>query len=446
MPREKSDTARQKFGADESWTPARLIPTSGIRGQEEQEKRATSSLLAVIAAVPEFGKALLKDIGAPGGRISTYAEVQLKDDDGKVSIPDGAIVVERGTKSWVCLVEVKTGEAELKAEQVSRYLDLARVQGFDAVLTISNQIRRAADDHLVVIDGRKLRNTQLRHMSWWRILTNAIVEYRHRGISDPDQAWILGELIAYLSHESSGASGFHDMGDKWVRVRDAVRHDMVRASDPDVLDVASKWQQYVEFLCLGLSQELGRDISTSRKRKQSPDAQRDELAKILADSGKMYAELRVPDAAGPIGIEVDLRTRYVNASVTVEAPREGRPKTRVNWLLRQLHRAPNDLQIEVSYKNSRESHSEMLAEVIEYPQRLLCPTETSREPRVFRLALAKSMGIKRGRGRGSFVGDTRHQVLDFYRDLVQDLRAWQPPAPKLPEESSDADTTDEHPA
>jgi hypothetical protein len=34
-------------------------PVVGIRGQEEQEKRATSSLLAVMGAVPEFGPALL---------------------------------------------------------------------------------------------------------------------------------------------------------------------------------------------------------------------------------------------------------------------------------------------------------------------------------------------------------------------------------------------------
>jgi hypothetical protein len=43
----------------ESWSQARLIPVVGIRGQEEQEKRATSSLLAVIGAVLEFGHALL---------------------------------------------------------------------------------------------------------------------------------------------------------------------------------------------------------------------------------------------------------------------------------------------------------------------------------------------------------------------------------------------------
>src|SRR3954469_19472900 len=102
----------------EGWHAARLIPAIGIRGQEEQEKRATSSLLAVMPAVPEFGRSLLKPLGAPKGRIATFAEVQLKDADGKTHIPDGAIVVERGQTSWRCLVEVKTSGTSLRSDQV----------------------------------------------------------------------------------------------------------------------------------------------------------------------------------------------------------------------------------------------------------------------------------------------------------------------------------------
>ena len=102
------------------WPLARLIPTVGIRGQEEQEKRATSSLLAVMRAVPEFGHALLKELGAPKSPvIETFAEVRFKDAAGKTVIPDGAIVCRRGQKVWTCLVEVKTGGAALRPEQVS---------------------------------------------------------------------------------------------------------------------------------------------------------------------------------------------------------------------------------------------------------------------------------------------------------------------------------------
>jgi hypothetical protein len=44
------------------------------------------------------------------------------------------------------------------------------------------------------------------------------------------------------------------------------------------------------------------------------------------------------------------------------------------------------------------------------------------------------MGTKRGKEEGSFVRETRRQAIDFYRDLVQDLRSWQASAPKLPPE------------
>ena len=176
------------MAGEEGWHPARLIPTAGIRGQEEQERRATSSLLAVMGAVPDFGRAILADLGAPGGRISTFAEVQLKDADGKLSIPDGAIVVERGQTRWRCLLEVKTSGALLKPEQVARYLDMAREHNFDAVLTISNEITATPRESPVTVDRRKVRSVNLFHLSWWRVLTEAIVQHRFRGIEDPDQA------------------------------------------------------------------------------------------------------------------------------------------------------------------------------------------------------------------------------------------------------------------
>src|SRR5215210_1795019 len=293
-------------GDQNGWHPARLIPTVGIRGQEEQEKRATSSLLAVLRAVPEFGHALLGPLGAPKGRMATYAEVQLKDAAGKTHIPDGAIVVERGKTSWSCLVEVKTGAAQLKDEQVNRYLDMARENRLDAVLTISNQITGSPSDSPVSVDRRKLRSVGLVHLSWWRILTEAIVQHRHRGISDPDQAWILGELIAYLDDERSGASGFEDMGENWVKVRNGAGDGTLRASDPAVRDVAGRWDQFVEYVCLGLGQDLGRDVRPARPRKQTAAARLESTATTLAETGVLEASVRVPDAVGALTVEADL--------------------------------------------------------------------------------------------------------------------------------------------
>lgn len=421
-------------GIGDGWHPARLIPTAGIRGQDEQEKRATSSLLAVMRAVPEFGHALLGPLGAPRGRISTYAEPQIKDPTGKLHIPDGAIVVERGRSVWRCLVEVKTGTAELQADQVNRYLDWARENRLDGVLTISNQITASHSDSPVPVDGRKLRTTWLYHLSWWRILTEAIVQHRHRGVSDPDQAWLLDELIAYLDNERSGASGFQDMGENWVRVRDGAGDGTLRASDPEVRDIAERWEQFVEYLCLGLGQDLGRDVRVVRPRKQTTAARLDANASALAQQGALEAAIRVPDAVGPVVVQADLRMRRVITRVAVEAPGEGRPLTRVSWLVRQLKDASDGLVVDVNFVNTKTTTAGLLSAAREHPQCLLLADDPKRPPRAFRLALSRSMGTKRGKGERSFVLETRKQAIGFYRDLVQNLRPWRAAPPKLPAE------------
>ena len=342
-------------------------------------------------------------------------------------------MVERGRRRWSCLLEVKTSGAPLKPEQVARYLDMAREHGFDAVLTISNEITATPKESPVAVDRRKA-GKRLFHLSWWRVITEAIIQHRFRGIQDPDQAWILGELIAYLDHEKSGASGFQDMGDKWVAVRNAAANGTLRAADPEAREVAELWDQFIDYLCLGLSQDLGRDVKPVRPRKQTSEARLDAAVKALAETGALQGTIRVPDAVGPITVNADLRTRRLSTSVAVEAPREGRPLTRVKWILRQTKRAPGELRVDVSFAGARETSSLLLAEAREYPQRLLSATDAKRDPRAFNLTLTRSIGTKRGKGEKSFVLETRKQAVGFYRGIVQDLRAWQPSAPKLPAE------------
>lgn len=422
---------------EEAWHTARLIPTTGIGGQDEQEQRATSSLLAVMKAVPQFGRAITAYLGAPAGHIETYTEVRFQDAEDKTAIPDGAIVVERGKTRWVCLVEVKTGGAPLQPAQVERYLDVAKANGFDALLTISNQIASGPTESPVAVDARRLKRVSLFHMSWWRIMTMARVWHQHRGIADTDQAWILGELIAYLDHERAGAGGFEDMGESWVAIRDGARQRTLRVSDKGVRDVAFRWEQFVQYLALGLCQDLGRDVDAVWPRKLDAAGRRDHIARGLVDGGRLEATIRVPDAAAPIDLIADLRTRLFTTSVELNAPREGRPKTRISWLLRQLRDAPDTLRVEARYPNAKEPVSATLKEVRDHPDRLLFAADPKREPRVFRVALSRELGIKRGKNQGSFVAESKKQALDFYREIVQGLRPWSPSAPRLPGQSMD---------
>jgi hypothetical protein len=416
----------------EEWRHARLIPTYGTRGQEEQEKRATSCLLAVMHGVPEFGHALLGELGAPKSpSIDTFAEVRFKNADGRTDIPDGAIVCEWGSKRWTCLVEVKTGTAALREEQVERYAVIAREQGFDGVLTISNQITHSALESPVSVNGQKLHKVKLWHLSWWRILTEAVVQSRYRGVSDPDQAWILRELIHYLSSEASGVAGFEDMGKEWVSVRTAAHDGTLRKGDIRARQVTERWEQFTEYLCLSLSQELGRNVVSLRPRKQTTMARLDELEKSLTADGVLQTTIGVPDAIGDLRIRADLRSRQTSLSIDIAAPREGQPKARINWLLRQLSEAWPDLRVEVWYPYVRDSTAATLEQARAQPRTLLCLADGKRDPRSFTLTLSRPMGQKRGQTEGSFVRETRAQAVTFYRDLVQKLKAWQVRPPQI---------------
>jgi len=150
--------------------------------------------------------------------------------DGKVR-PDGLIQVSSRQPHLVALVEVKTGRNGLQVPQVECYLDVARENGFDAVITISTEPPRHAGRHPLTVDKRKLKKVSLHHLSWSEIHTEAIIEKVNNAISDPVQAWILAELIRYLRSPSPVPWSSRTMGASWVSVREAVASNTLRPTD-----------------------------------------------------------------------------------------------------------------------------------------------------------------------------------------------------------------------
>ncbi len=418
---------------EDGWQPARLIPTSGIKGADEQEKRATSALLSVMTAVPEFSRELLRRAGAPAGRLRGYIEPEFARENGQKLRPDGALVVRRGSTCWRALVEVKTGVNELARDQIESYLDLAREGGINAVITISNQLATAADAHPLAVGRRLTRKVDLYHWSWVEILTAAVIQREHRGISDPDQAWILGELIAYLKHPQSGAMQFQDMGPSWVTVREGARDGMLRPQDPGVSEVVLKWDQFIQYLCLHLAGDLGVEVVQilPRLEQADPNVRRQNLIRQLVQSRNLSGVIRVKNAIGPLTLVAALEARTTTVSVSVDAPSEGRPITRVNWLLRQLDGASPHLRISASFAGVRDGNTGKLGDLRENSAALLL-ADKSRAPRTFTLSLMREMGTKRGGVKGSFIGEATDLVLSFYREVVQGMRPWAAPPPKLP--------------
>lgn len=417
--------------AEESWHEARLIPTSGINGAEEQERRATSALLAVLSAVKEFGRAFVQPFGAPAGALSCFIEVPFMVGDKRV-YPDGLIRVVRGSRSWTALVEVKTGPNRLATEQLENYLDVARDEGFDAVITISNEIPAVAGQHPTKVDRRKLKKVALHHVSWSQVLAEAVLQKEFRGVADPDQAWILGELIRYLEHQKSGALEFDDMGEPWVTVRDSVAAGTLRPSDKGIAEVVARFDALLRFTSLQLGRQLGREVVPvlSRKEVADPTLRSQALTDSLSRTGLLSGTIRIPDTAGQLVVTADLRASQVTCHVDVDAPREGRPTTRVNWLVRQLKNAPETVRVEAYANHARgASTAELLRTVRENPACLVA--DPSKELRTFRVAVSMPLGTKRGRGRGAFIDSVLSAVNGFYADVLESLRPWSAAPPKL---------------
>jgi hypothetical protein len=414
---------------DEHWPVARLIPISSASGVEAQERRLASALLAVMHAVPEFARALLKPLGAPAGRVEAFIEVPFRFEERTIR-PDGLLTVERGGKSWSALVEAKTASNPLQAEQMNIYLDLARELEFDAVLSISNQYVSSSTGYPIEVDKRKLKKVSLHHWSWSDLLTEAIVQKEHRGITDPDQAYILGELVRYLSDPRSGAVAFEGMGPSWTQVRDGTRAGTLRKGDAAAAAVASRWDDLIRYVGLTLTAELGhavRHVLPAAER--SPAARRQALVDALVAQGHLQAELSIPDTAGSLLILADLRARQVTASTVIDAPKDGTTKGRVSWLLRQLQRAPEQLLAEARTGRWSESKAASLAAAREDAS-VLYPADR-RDVREFRLSLTGDMGLKRDVGRGSFVDSVMGSAQSFYGEVLQNLRVWKAAPPKL---------------
>lgn len=412
------------LAVDPSWQPARLFSIIGVGNDAEQERRATSTLLSTMMAVREFGRALVARYGGPAGLIETYLEVPFTLDD-RTSIPDGVIRVARGGRIWTALLEVKTGTSPLRTEQVERYLDLARQQGYDAVVTLSNDLAA----HPIDVNGRKLRKVGLHHISWSEVLHEAQMQLAHRGVQDRVQAWLLAELIRYLQHPRSGAAGFDDMGAAWVPVREAVAANTLRASDSKVAAVTASWEKLVRFLCLQMTGQLGVNVApvVPRKAARDPLARTEAAGAELARAGTLSAVLRIPGAAGSVSVVADLRMAQIRTSVHVEAPPDRGGLAQINWLLRQLTEAPDSLAVEVLFARREQTSYEQLKDARSNPATLL--PDTSAEVRAFRLTACAPMGTRRNGRSRAFVPSVNDAVDAFYARVLQGLR---PAPPRMP--------------
>ncbi|WP_405584532.1 TerD family protein [Streptomyces sp. NBC_01190] len=410
--------ARTSLAENASWRSARLFPAGSLKSDHERETRATSVLLAVMAQVPELGRRLTAGFGAPAGRMETFTEVSLPHGD-TPRRPDGLLRVERAGKLWTALVETKTNGNPLRPAQVQDYVDIAARRGYEAVITLSNDV--ALDGSPLVnvrIDGRRKHKVALWHLSWAEVAHQAQLLIRHEGVGNAAHAWLLHELLLYLQHDNSGCHGFQNMGPAWVPVRNGIDTETLCEGDPRAVEVVESWERLIRQVCLRLGGELGQKVLPVQKarRGSDPHSRRVALADRLCREGLLHAEVKIQDTPGVLALGADLRTGKLRTSIEIPAPDQGQPLTWVKRLVRQLADAPADLHVETLVEGPGGGPRGTLEKLRPEPADLL-----PKPPAVitgFRLSLFKGMGSTRGNAESGFIRSVDEAVDRFHASVV----------------------------
>lgn len=411
---------------------ARLFP---VLADTSREGRMASIFLALLPTIPSLAETVLGTTGLRIGKrtqIETYTEIVLNDASEVKNRPDGLIVVRSPKSTWTALVEAKIGKAELDADQVSRYLDAAKANRIDAVVTISNQFVARADLSPITLPKNALKKAALFHWSWTWIRTQCDIIAHQKKVEDHEQAFLLQEFQRLLSHPTTGIERFTQMGPNWKDVVQAVSNqETLHRTSAEVEQTVSAWFQELRDMSLLLSSHVGQGVSVKVERALIGDsvARLKEGCKTLAEANMLTGSFVVPAAASDIEVCADLMRRSIIFSMKLKAPQDRKStKARVNWLLRMLKEDDPRLAIRAHWPGRKPPTQKDVASLRLDPD-AIDPDGSGATPHALEVLLIE-VDAKRFAGRRTVIETLEACSRDFYDLVGQNLRAWQAPPPK----------------
>jgi len=408
---------------------ARLIPV-----MDWKETHLLGFFLAALQAIPTFSRTILDLVDGPKGKsqnVECFTEVVFKTDKQQESRCDGLIVVRRGKSEWRAIVEAKIGNSEIDGPQIEKYLRLARENRIDAVLTISNEFVPRPTDSPVKISGLLTRSVKLFHLSWWTLLTEALLAQHNAKSLSTTEEFLIGELLRACLHPKSKIIGFSQMHKGWKDTVSKVQSNSLQKSDPDSEATATDWVQEQKELALILSRNIGKKAALWQSSKhREPTALRKAIINSLTQRGLLSCQIRVADVAGPIEIRSEVKNRRHLIYMKLRAPEDKvSGKARLNWLLRQLAKCKDErVTIFCLWPGNAAPSHRKLSELRTDPDALLADRPTA-TPHSFEIALIDDLGSRYAMPK-VFIERLETACLAFYNDVAVNLRAWQPPAPK----------------
>jgi len=412
--------------------PVRLLP---IQSDSAREARAVSTFLSCLKTIRPLAVPLLGEFGVTIGqrsRIECWTEVELRRPVGDRKLrPDGMISVQSGTKVWRALVEAKTGSNPLDPAQVEAYMRLARENGLDALITLSNQFAPRVSHAPVVVNRHLRRSVDLYHPPWKSVLTKARLALLDPAGMNDHEHFMLEEFVHFLEQPKSGLSELTAMTEDWTDLLDAVQHNAPLNRKTGLLTrTVASWHEVLHDAALSLSPPVGTPVTVKvpRKLADDPAAWQASDVKHFEKYHELAGTLVVPHAEN-IHVSANLSKRTIAAHVRLKAPRDRqRPLARINWLLKQLRAIDgHGVTIRLVCKG-RAGNPVVPLEHLRRDPKSAAQDCGGAPPCHFEIALVQHLGSAMMR-RKKFVERLNALVLDFYQTVGQHAQGWVPPPP-----------------
>ena len=426
---------------------ARLIPLINP-GKEEA---LTSIFLSSLTLIDEFRRDILGVVGMPkGGQLFVYTEAVFPDHpDCRV---DGLIlIVAAGNIKSAAVLEMKNGAATLEKDQINRYLQVAKTFGIPKMITVSNEfVSEPTQSPLGV--KKEPKGTELFHLSWQFVRTLARIRLfeNDTNIEDVDQVRIMEEVVAYLENEKSGVGtrGFSQMKPGWKAIAEKVAsHATLRRTDPDLQETVESWLQEERDMALKLSCELGALVQSGvRKFKGNIQDRIDNDLTSFLKSPVLSSTLNVQSAVSEISIQANFETRTVEMSVNIVPPQDKTVKGQFGWMRTQIENKQlkkklieggsaasilDDLYIELYVKHARKPQRFPYRDLEDESMR--CKgLEIKTVSFVYLVTLGRNFAAPK-----KFVEIIETMLPRFYGEIVQYLKNWTKPAPKIPKKKDE---------
>ena len=240
-----------------------------------REQRILSIFLAVLTQAPDLAHEILGTIGVRVGKrtkITAFTEVTLKTKVEDVGRPDALIIVTSGRSTWTALIEAKIGRSNLDTAHIERYLKLARDNGIQAVITVSNDFV-ARPDHSPIAGSTQIikklsRNVALYHWSWTSLATCCDVLANQDHNQSPEQIYLVNQLSLYFRHPTTGMERFTQMGPQWKDIVQLASSGVpLTKNTPGLEEVVASWFAEERDLSLHMTSNLNRPIRLKIDRK-----------------------------------------------------------------------------------------------------------------------------------------------------------------------------------